>query len=360
MRLLLALGTRPEAIKLAPLVPALRARGARVRLLTTGQQSALAAEALAAFGLAADVALAPPPKGLSDSLAAMLRGAAAAIAAEAPEMVVVQGDTASAFAAALAAFHARVPLAHVEAGLRSGDLADPFPEEGYRIAIDALAHWLFAPTEGAAANLAAEAARGARVLVTGNTGVDALLRMRERVADDPLPVPLPAGARLVVATLHRRESFGPRMAGLAEALAAIAARPDVLLVLPLHPNPAAAEPLAARLAGLPRVRLLPPLPYPAMVRLLSAAVLLLTDSGGLAEEAPALGLPTLILRERTERPEAIAAGAALLAGTDPAGIAALAHALLEDEARRAAMAVPRLPYGDGQAAERIAAALLGG
>ncbi len=133
------------------------------------------------------------------------------------------------------------------------------------------------------------------------------------------------------------------MARLAEALAAIAARPDVLLVLPLHPNPAAAEPLAARLAGLPRVRLLPPLPYPAMVRLLSAAVLLLTDSGGLAEEAPALGLPTLILRERTERPEAIAAGAALLAGTDPAGIAGLAHALLEDEARRAAMAVPRLP-----------------
>ncbi|MFN6955772.1 MAG: non-hydrolyzing UDP-N-acetylglucosamine 2-epimerase [Acetobacteraceae bacterium] len=361
MRLLVALGTRPEAIKLAPVVLALRARGAHVRVLTTGQQQALAAEALAAFGLAADVALdAPAARGLSESVGAMLRGVAAAIADARPDAAVVQGDTASCFAAGFAAFHARVPVAHVEAGLRSRDLENPFPEEGYRVAVDGVARWLFAPTAEAAANLSAEAARGARVLVTGNTGVDALLAMRARVADAPCPVAVPPGARLVVATLHRREAFGPVMEGLAEALAAVASRPDVVLAVPLHSNPAAAAPLAARLSGLPRVVLLDALPYPRMVRLLASAALLLTDSGGLQEEAPALGLPVLVLREVTERPEAVAAGSALLAGTDPARIAALAHALLDDEPRRAAMAVPRFPYGDGRAAERIAEALLAG
>jgi UDP-N-acetylglucosamine 2-epimerase (non-hydrolysing) len=361
VRVLVAFGTRPEAIKLAPVVAALAARGAGVRVLATGQQPALAAEALAAFGLSADVALAAPAAiGLSGSVAAMLRGVAGVVEAERPDAVVVQGDTASCFAAAFAAFHARVPVAHVEAGLRSRDLDNPFPEEGYRAAVDAVSRWLFAPTAAAAANLSAEAARGARVMVTGNTGVDALLAMQARVAADPPPVALPPGARLVVATLHRRESFGAVMAGLAEALAAVAARPEVVLAVPLHPNPAAAAPLRARLSGLPRVALLDALPYPRMVRLLAEASLLLTDSGGLQEEAPALGLPTLVLREVTERPEAVAAGSALLAGTDPARIVALAAALLDDESRRAAMAVPRFPYGDGRAAERIAAALVSG
>jgi UDP-N-acetylglucosamine 2-epimerase (non-hydrolysing) len=360
MRLLVALGTRPEAIKLAPVVLALRARGAAVQVVTTGQQPALAAEALAAFGIAADVAMdAQAASGLSNSVAAMLRGVAGAIEAARPDAVVVQGDTASCFAAAFAAFHARVPVAHVEAGLRSHDVANPFPEEGYRVAVDGLSRWLFAPTERAAANLSAEAARGARILVTGNTGVDALLATQARVADDPCPVPLPAGARLVVATLHRREAFGPVMDGLAEALARIASRQDVMLALPLHSNPAAAGPIYARLSGLPRVALLDALPYPRMVRLLASATLLLTDSGGLQEEAPALGLPVLVLREVTERPEALDAGAALLAGTEPRRIAMLANMLLDDEPRRAAMAAPRFPYGDGCAAERIAAALLG-
>jgi UDP-N-acetylglucosamine 2-epimerase (non-hydrolysing) len=222
--------------------------------------------------------------------------------------------------------------------------------------VDGVSRWLFAPTAEAAANLASQ---GGRAVVTGNTGVDALLAMRARVADAPCPVAVPPGARLVVATLHRREAFGPVMEGLAQALAAIAARPDVVLAVPLHSNPAAAAPLRARLAGLPRVVLLDALPYPRMVRLLASATLLLTDSGGLQEEAPALGLPVLVLREVTERPEAVAAGSALLAGTDPARVIALANALLDDEARRAAMAVPRFPYGDGRAAERIAEALLG-
>lgn len=358
MRLLVALGTRPEAIKLAPVVLALRARGAEARVVTTGQQGALAAEALAAFGIAADAALdAPAAKGLSESVAAMLRGLGGVIGAERPDAVVVQGDTASCFAAAFAAFHARVPVAHVEAGLRSRNVENPFPEEGYRVAVDGVSRWLFAPTAEAAANLAGH---GARVVVTGNTGVDALLAMRARVAADACPVPIPPGARLVVATLHRREAFGPVMEGLAQALAAVASRPDVVLALPLHSNPAAAAPLRARLSGLPRVALLDALPYPRMVRLLASATLLLTDSGGLQEEAPALGLPVLVLREVTERPEAVAAGSALLAGTVPARIVALANALLDDEARRAAMAVPRFPYGDGRAAERIAAALLAG
>jgi UDP-N-acetylglucosamine 2-epimerase (non-hydrolysing) len=360
MRLLVALGTRPEAIKLAPVVLALRARGAAVQVVTTGQQPVLAADALAAFGIAPDVALAAPgARGLSDSVAGMLQAIAGAIAEARPDAVVVQGDTASCFAAGFAAFHARVPVAHVEAGLRSGRLDNPFPEEGYRIAVDGIARWLFAPTEPAAAHLSAEAARGAEILVTGNTGVDALLAMRARVAGDPCPVPLPAGARLVVATLHRREAFGRVMDGLAEALARIASRQDVMLALPLHSNPAAAAPLAARLSGLPRVTLLDALPYPRMVRLLASAALLLTDSGGLQEDAPALGLPVLVLRDTTERPEAIAAGSALLAGTDPERIVTLANRLLADEPRRAAMAVPRFPYGDGQAAGRIAAALLG-
>lgn len=361
MRLLVALGTRPEAIKLAPVVLALRARGAAVRVVTTGQQGAMAADALAAFGIVADVALdAPAARGLSESVAAMLRGVAGVIEAARPDAVVVQGDTASCFAAAFAAFHARVPVAHVEAGLRSRNAENPFPEEGYRVAVDGISRWLFAPTGAAAANLSAEASRGARVLVTGNTGVDALLAMRARVAGDACPVAVPPGARLVVATLHRREAFGTVMEGLAQALAAIASRPDVVLALPLHSNPAAAGPLRARLDGLPRVVLLDALPYPRMVRLLAEAALLLTDSGGLQEEAPTLGLPVLVLREVTERPEAVTEGAALLAGTDPARIVALAAALLEDEPRRAAMAVPRFPYGDGRAAERIAEALLGG
>lgn len=358
MRLLVALGTRPEAIKLAPVVLALRARGADVRVVTTGQQGAMAAEALAAFGLGADAALATPAaRGLSESVAAMLRGVAGVIEAARPDAVVVQGDTASCFAAAFAGFHARVPVAHVEAGLRSRDLDNPFPEEGYRVAVDGVSRWLFAPTAEAAANLASH---GGRVVVTGNTGVDALLAMRARVADAPCPVAVPPGARLVVATLHRREAFGPVMDGLAQALAAVASRPDVVLALPLHSNPAAAAPLRARLAGLPRVVLLDALPYPRMVRLLASATLLLTDSGGLQEEAPALGLPVLVLREVTERPEAVAAGSALLAGTDPARIVALVNALLDDEPRRAAMAVPRFPYGDGHAAERIAEGLLAG
>ncbi len=358
MRLLVALGTRPEAIKLAPVVLALRERGAEVRVAMTGQQGAMAADALAAFGIAADVALdAPAAQGLSESVAAMLRGVAGVIEAARPDAVVVQGDTASCFAAGFAAFHARVPVAHVEAGLRSGSIGNPFPEEGYRIAVDGVSRWLFAPTAAAAANLASQ---GGRVVVTGNTGVDAVLAMRARVADAPCPVAVPPGARLVVATLHRREAFGRVMGGLAGALAAVAQRPDVVLALPLHSNPAAAAPLRARLAGLPRVVLLDALPYPRMVRLLAAATLLLTDSGGLQEEAPALGLPVLVLREVTERPEAVAAGSALLAGTDPARIVALAGALLDDEARRAAMAVPRFPYGDGRAAARIAEALLAG
>lgn len=368
-RLLAVVGTRPEGIKMLPLwQEAARRTGPSCRLLVTGQHPDLLAPVLDAFGARPDVDLGPLPPGLglNGLLATLLVRLDAALAAEAPDLVLVHGDTTSALAGALAAFHRGIPVAHVEAGLRSFDPARPFPEEANRVAIDALAALRLAPTAEAAANLAREANRTGAVAVTGNTGVDAVLAVARRLSADPALAAQVAARhpwrdpsrRLLLVTAHRRESFGEGFARIRGALLALAARGDVQLAWPVHPNPAA-QAGAAALAGHPAVALLPPLPYLEMVALLRDAAVVLTDSGGLQEEAPALGRPVLVMRDVTERPEAVACGAARLVGTDPARIVAECAALLDDAAEHARRAVPRFPYGDGQAARRCLDAVAG-
>jgi UDP-N-acetylglucosamine 2-epimerase (non-hydrolysing) len=365
---MLAFGTRPEAIKMLPVLAELRRRpGVAPRALTTGQHGAMLGQAVAAFDERIDIALPTLPRGLSLSaiFARVLLGVTAVLEQHRPGLVLVHGDTTTALAAALAAFHLRIPVGHVEAGQRSYDLDRPWPEEMNRVAVDAMADLLFAPTEGAAANLAAEYRARGRIIVTGNTGIDALLAMDARLARDAalgarIAAALPrfdAGKRLVLVTAHRRESLGAGLLRICAAVAAIAARGDVEVVWPLHNNPAVREPVLRLLAGHEGVHLLDPVDPAAMVFLLRRAALLLTDSGGLQEEAPALGRPVLVLREVTERPEAVEAGAARLVGTDPDRIVALAARLLDDAASYAAMARPVFPFGDGSASRRIADAI---
>lgn len=346
----MVVGTRPEAIKIAPVVLALRAGGAAVRLCATGQHSTMAAEALSWFGIAPDLCLGPQPADLDGLCGSLLTGIGAALAAERPQRVIVQGDTISALAGALAAHHHRLPVAHVEAGLRTGNLAAPWPEEGNRRLIATLADLHFAPTETAAAALKAENVPAGAIHVTGNTGIDALNWMR---AQQEEPAFVPDGRKLILVTCHRRESFGAGLARVAEALNVLAQRPDVIIALPLHPNPA----VRAALGGLAGLRLLAPLAYPAFVRWLAAAHIVLTDSGGVQEEAPALGVPVLVLRDTTERPEGIAAGTARLVGTCTRRIIAETSRLLDDPAAHAAMSRAHSPYGDGHAAQRIATVL---
>ena len=355
LRVLAVAGTRPEAIKLAPVaMAAVGHRGLEYRLVSTGQHPELFRDTYAAFGLAADhdLALPRPGDGIAGFAIRIEEALAPILAEEQPHLVLVQGDTTSAWAAALTAHRAGVPVGHVEAGLRSGDPNLPFPEERNRTEIDALATLLFAPTEGAAANLRREDLDGA-IHLTGNTGIDALLWMRDRVG----PRGREGGRRLVLATVHRRENI-VMLASICEGLRAIAKRGDVSLMIPVHPNPLVAARIGGELAGEPGISLVPALPYPEMVRLMAHAELLLTDSGGLQEEAPALGLPTLVLRDLTERPEALATGNLRLVGTCSSTIRDAAFAVLDDPATYAAMAMPRFPYGDGQAGRRIVAAIL--
>jgi len=268
------------------------------------------------------------------------------------DMVVVQGDTSSALGGALAAAQAGAPLAHVEAGLRTHDSANPWPEEEFRVAIDDCADLLFAPTETSARNLRAEGVTGL-IEVTGNTAVDALLaampRLRARAARR-------ARRRLLV-TCHRRESWGEGLAAIASALAEIAAGHAVDIRFVLHPNPRVADQMRALLGPVAHVRLIDPCTHVEMLELMRDSDLVLSDSGGMQEEAPTLGVPMLVLRDVTERPEGIAAGNAAVVGRDPARIVATVRGLLADEAALAAMAVPSMPYGDGRAAERIAASI---
>ncbi len=355
------LGTRPEAIKLAPVVAALAARGQAVTLLSTGQHRDLARIALADFDLAADLDLdlMQPGQTPAGFIAAALPALGEAINRLRPACVVVQGDTASTLAGALAATYARLPVAHVEAGLRSGS-TDPFPEDMHRRLVAQLAQRHFAPTASAAAALAREGVAAATVAVTGNTGIDALHLADARLTADAglraqvaAALPPPSGRPLVLVTAHRRENHA-HMAAIAGAVATLARTREVEVVVALHPNPAAGAVLAAALSGLAGVTLVPPLGYLAFVTLLKAARLILTDSGGVQEEAPAFGTPVLVLRDTTERPEGVAAGAARLVGTDAATIVAAATRLIDDDSAHAAMAAVALPYGDGQAAARIA------
>ncbi len=354
-RVVSIVGTRPEAIKMAPLAKALAACGSLDhRLLLTGQHRDLRR----CFDLppahVRELGFDPRGRtasGLRRALEALLCGD---LDCQPVDLVLVQGDTASAVAGARAAGRCGVPIGHVEAGLRSFDLRRPHPEEAHRIAIDSLADLLFAPTEQAAENLRREARARGDIRVTGNTGIDALLQSREKL--------LPrrrsrSKRRLVLATCHRRENQGERARAVCEALKRMAARLPVRIVLPLHPNRHVRRGIEEALAGTPHVELTEPLDYDAMVRLMDESWLILSDSGGLQEEAPALGRPLLVLRDVTERPEALATGNAELVGTDPERILAAVAGLLEDRQRYARMARPAFPFGDGRASERIVEAI---
>ena len=357
-RLLVVVGTRPEAIKLAPVVQALQASPwAACRVLATGQHREMLGQALGHFGIAPDrdLGLMRPGQTPAELAARLLAALDPVLADERPDGVLVQGDTSTAFASALACYYRRIPLAHVEAGLRTFDKWRPFPEEGHRGLVARLADLHFAPTQEAGANLLAEGVPAARIHVVGNTVVDALRWTAARV--DAHRWRPPAGRRLLLATAHRRESIGAPLAQICRALRALAARPDVQLLLPLHPNPAVRAIVEPALRGLPQLRLCEPLDYPDLVAALQAASLVLTDSGGLQEEAAALGRPVLVLRGETDRPEGVRTGAARIAGTDAARIEGLAAALLDDPAALAAMAAAPNPYGEGRSAAAIAAVL---
>lgn len=358
MRFLCVVGTRPEAIKLAPVILEL-ARHAQVTTLLSGQHTKLAQKPLAFFGIVPDDRLTTTAKSrtLATLTAAMLVPMERMIAKHKPDVVIAQGDTTTVLVAGLAAYYAGIPFAHVEAGLRTGDLAAPFPEEFNRIAADRIARWHFCPTRRAMANLRAEGIDASRLYQTGNTGIDALRLALDRVLP-PGEAPAAHGARRILLTAHRRENQGARMESICRAVLALVSEfPDIEFVIPVHPSPAVRATFERlRLAAHKRVHILPPLSYPRLVAELTQAHLIITDSGGLQEEAPFLKKPVLVLREVTERPEAIELGVARLVGTETARIVAAARELLGDERLYAKMAAGGSPYGDGHAAERISAA----
>lgn len=346
-------GTRPEAIKLAPILIAARHRAhLDCRICTTGQHVALFDEALDDFGLMADIRLPPIlPDPSPDTMAVRFSETIEAmLITERPDIVLVQGDTTSAYAGALAAYRLGIPVGHVEAGLRSHDFDHPWPEERNRVMIDRLADLLFAPTPESAANLGFEADRvKGRCLITGNTGIDALLTMQSRLVTDDRTTDRP----LILLTCHRRESIGLGIEGICAAALRLADRGDVDILCPVHPNPAVGGTVRRLLGDHSAIRLTGALRYRDAVAAMTRAHLILTDSGGIQEEAPALGTPVLVLREVTERPEGIASGNLRLVGTRADRIVAEAHRLLDDPAAHAAMARPSFPFGRGDASVKI-------
>ncbi len=368
-KILVVFGTRPEAIKMFPVIAALRAEpGLETRICVTAQHRDMLDQVLALVGLVPDVDLnlMKPGQSLDALSAALLTGLGAAYDAEKPDRVLVHGDTATAMIGALAAYYRKIPVGHVEAGLRSGDIHHPWPEEINRRMVAQIADQHFAPTQSAVEALRREGTDPATIHETGNTVIDALLATRDRLRADPalaagldeLAVRF-AGKRIIAVTTHRRENF-EAMRGIADAIAAIARRPDVAVIFPVHPNPHVRAAMDTALAGLDNVAMIAPFDYPHFVRLLDMAHLVLTDSGGVQEEAPALGKPVLVMRETTERPEGIAAGTARLVGTVPAHIVSETFTLLDDSAAYERMAHAHSPYGDGQASARIAKVIVDG
>jgi len=363
MKVLAVVGTRPEAIKMAPVITAGREHGLDVVVCATAQHRDMLDQVLGLFRIVPehDLDLMRPDQSLSDLSARALVGLTPVIAQEKPDWLLVQGDTTTAMIAALAGFYARVRVGHVEAGLRTGDLARPFPEEMNRRVVAVLTAAHFAPTASARDNLLREGTATDVVHVVGNTVVDALLATRALPCPPEALAAVPALApdeRLVVVTAHRRESFGEGMRQIARALQRIArAFPDVRLVYPVHPNPNVQGTMREILGAEPRVHLVPPLDYLPFIHLMSRAHLIISDSGGVQEEAPSLGVPALVLRETTERPEAVAEGCVRLVGVREETIVAAATELLSDQAAYARMARAVNPYGDGVAAERIVSIL---
>ncbi|RYX94163.1 MAG: UDP-N-acetylglucosamine 2-epimerase (non-hydrolyzing) [Comamonadaceae bacterium] len=349
--LLLISGTRPEIVKLAPVYHALRQAGLRgTRWLHTAQHGDMAAGMLKSFDIEADITLSRPGSSLLDFSVACRAQLDAVMQQKPWSLVIVQGDTESAFQGALAAFYHRVPLAHVEAGLRTHNLGRPFPEEGLRQMISRVARLQFAPTVGAQAALRAEGIAAADTHLTGNTVVDAQQWICRRHG---IKRRLPGRGHLLV-TAHRRENWGGDLAEICHAVADIAALyPDLPILFPVHLNPVVREPVHAILGNCPTVRLVAPLDYLAMQQALADAWMLLTDSGGLQEEAPTFGVPVLVLREETERPEAVAAGCALIVGANRSVIVETVRRLAADAEAFARMQQAGNPFGDGEASRRI-------
>jgi UDP-N-acetylglucosamine 2-epimerase (non-hydrolysing) len=356
-KILAVYGTRPEAIKMAPVISALRRRpeAFEVTVCTTGQHREMLDQVQRLLGLTPDLdlRLMRPDQTLNGLASGTLAALDEVLAARAFDWLLVQGDTTTAMAAALAAFHRRVRVGHVEAGLRTGDLARPFPEEANRRIVDAMADALFAPTELAGRTLHAEGCAAERVHVVGNTVIDALSTISQGLAETPEQPE-------VLITVHRRESFGAPLHEIFTALRRLAESfPGVRFIYPVHRNPNVTGPAHERLGGLPNLELHEPFDYRELVRRLMRCRFALTDSGGIQEEAPTFGKPVLVLRETTERPEGVDAGVARLVGTDAERIFAEASRLLTSEAAYLEMARSVNPYGDGHAAERIAAILAG-
>jgi UDP-N-acetylglucosamine 2-epimerase (non-hydrolysing) len=364
IKVLTVFGTRPEAIKLAPVIKRLE-RDARFTCVTciTSQHREMLDQVLGVFELVPhyDLCLMSPAQSLVDVTAKVIQKVSEVVEAERPSIVLVQGDTTTTFAASLAAFYQRIPIGHIEAGLRTANKYQPFPEEINRRLTTVLADYHYAPTEISRQNLLREGIDGRRILVTGNTGIDALLHTLDRVRQDggiadllAHRVPDVNGERLILVTAHRRESFGAPFEAICDALRQIAERnPNVTIVYPVHLNPNVQRPVLERLAGRPRIHLLEPLDYPSFVRMMDRAHLILTDSGGIQEEAPALGKPVLVMRNTTERPEAVEAGSARLIGTRTETITSAVQYLLDNVEAYEQMSRARNPFGDGHASERI-------
>jgi UDP-N-acetylglucosamine 2-epimerase (non-hydrolysing) len=361
-RILVILGTRPEAVKLCPLIGELRRAAARMGvdpvICVTGQHREMLDQVLEAFEIRPDYDLGVMQPGQTlTSLTARLMAALEGVYAEVrPALAIVQGDTTTTLCGALAAFYAGIPVAHVEAGLRTHDPQAPFPEEMNRVLASRLSSLHFAATPWAAANLTAEGIPLSRIAVTGNTGIDALLYVRDALQSGRLaapPLTLPLGKKIIVVTAHRRESFGAGFEQICEAIAQLAERPDVHVIWPVHLNPEVRRVVFGRLSHCPHIDFVDPLPYVSFVDVMRRAYLLITDSGGIQEEAPSLGKPILVLRDKTERPEAVAAGTAKLAGTATETIVREASRLLDDSVEYRRMAHLDNPYGDGRASARI-------
>lgn len=361
-RILFVFGTRPEAIKLCPVVRQVRCEtGFEVQVCVTAQHRAMLDQVLHSFDVRPDydLNLMTPGQTLAQMTSRVLLELDKVLTARAFQMVVVQGDTTTTLSGALAAFYRHVPVAHVEAGLRTGDMAQPFPEEMNRVATGRLAALHFAPTERARQNLLAEGTPDGDVFVTGNSGIDAVLHVAGALERGELKSAasldrLDRSKKLILVTAHRRESFGDGIRQICDALAALAEREDVQIVYPVHRNPNVLGPVTERLGACPNVLLLDPLDYVSFVDLMRQAWLLITDSGGIQEEAPSLGKPVLVMRECTERPEAVEAGTVKIVGTDPRRIVGETARLLEDEAEYHRMSRIHNPYGDGRTSVRIA------
>lgn len=353
----ITIGTRPEAIKLAPVIQTFQNLPQfDTKVVLTGQHKEMVAQVMSLFSLQADrdLDIMQPNQTLSDITCRSLKGLESILLDMQPDIVISQGDTTTAFAAALAAFYQQIPVGHVEAGLRTDNLLNPFPEEANRRLVSQIATLHFAPTKTSVSNLKASGVTSG-IHQTGNTVIDALLTVAEKAPICEVPGLDWNAHRVILSTVHRRENWGEPLKDISQSFLEILERfPDTALLLPLHRNPTVREPLKALLNSHPRAFLIEPLDYAQLVGAMKRCYLLLTDSGGLQEEAPGLGKPVLVLRETTERPEAVEAGTARLVGTDTKTVVEAASELLSDETAYAKMARAINPFGDGKAAERIA------